>query len=467
VTNRVQTGRARWLWIILAAVVVLSGAGIVAYLNVSHRTAAFGSQGSASKPVLLCLAGSSTIGAQLAPALAQEFLKELGATDVKLLPGAAEGEQLVQGVLPGANTTSVIRVEARGTATAFDDMGNGSCDIVMATRRIKQEEITRLPAMGDMSSPSNEHLLALDGIVVAVSAANPVRSLSKEQVTAIFSGAISDWSQAGGQHGAVNIYAADEKSETYEAFSALVLGDAQLVRTAKRLDPEAPLADAIAGDAAGIGFLSLAHVGKAQPLAVSERGSLALPPSRFTIATEDYPLSRRLYLYTPANPPNGYVRRFLEFAASKSGQDVVAAVGFIPQNLVTQEAVTTALSAPVEYQRLTRGAGRLSLDFRFLAGRSVLDNKAMADINRVVDFVGDLGYGGNNVLLFGFCDSTGAQQTNLDLSLARAKVVADELTKRGLKPGAVKGFGAYLPVAANDTGEGREKNRRVEIWLRR
>jgi phosphate transport system substrate-binding protein len=467
VTNGLHTGRARWPWIVLTAVVVLSGVGIAAYLNLSHRTAAFGNQRSASKPALLCLAGSTTIGAKLAPALAQEFLKELGATDVKLLPGAAEGEQLIQGVLPGANAASVIRVEARGTTTAFDGLGNGSCDIVMATRRIRQEEITRLPAMGDMSSPSNEHLLALDGIVVVVSPANPLRSLSKEQVTAIFSGTVSDWSQVGGQHGTVNVYAPDEKSETYETFSALVLGDAQLVPTAKRLEQDAALADTVATDAAGIGFLSLAQIGKAQPIAVSERGVMALPPSRFTIATEDYPLSRRLFLYTPANPPNGYVGRFLQFVSSKSGQDVVAAAGFVPQNLVALEAVTTAQSAPVEYQRLTRGAGRLSLDFRFLVGRSVLDNKAVADINRVVDFVGDLGYGGNNILLFGFCDSTGTPQANLDLSRERAKVVADELKKRGLKPGVVEGFGPYLPVAANDTAEGKEKNRRVEVWLRK
>ncbi len=466
-TNGAQKTRASRLWIILAAVVVLSGVGIAAYLKVSHRTAAFAGQGGASNPALLCLAGSSTIGEKLIPALAQEFLKELGATEIKPLPGSGDGEQLVQGVLPGANAISVIRVETRGTTTGIDDLGSGSCDIVMATRRIRQEEITRLPAMGDMSSSSNEHLLALDGIVVVVSAANPVRSLSKEQVTAIFSGAISDWSQVGGQPATVNVYAADEKSETYEAFRALVLGDAQLVRSAKRLDQDTAVADAVASDAAGIGVLSLAHIGKAQPLAISEPGAAALPPSRFTIATEDYPLSRRLYLYTPANPPNANVPRFLEFAATKTSQDVVAAAGFVPQSLVAQEAVTTAQSAPLEYQRLTRGAGRLSLDFRFLVGRSVLDNKAMADINRVVDFVGDLGYGGNNILLFGFCDNTGSQPTNLDLSLQRAKVVADELKKRGLKPGVVKGFGPYLPIAANDTAEGRERNRRVEIWLRR
>jgi phosphate transport system substrate-binding protein len=439
---------------------------IVVYVKLWRRSAETTGQ-SASNPVLLCLGGSNTIGSKLAPALAQEFLKELGATDVKRLSGAAEGEQLAQGVLPGGKASSIVRVEPHGTTAAFESLGNGACDVVMTTGRISQEEITQLPAMGDMSSPSNEHLLGLDGIVVVVNAANPARSLSKDQVAAIFSGAISDWSQVGGERSGIHVYAADEKSESYQTFRALILGNSQLLPTAKRVDLDAAVADAVSADPAAVGFVSFADINKAQPVAVSEAGGTALPPNRFTIATEDYPLSRRLYLYTAANPSNAFVGRFLRFVSSKIGQDVVAAAGFVPQNLIAQEMATTSESAPSEYRRLTRGAGRLSLDFRFLLGRSVLDNKAMADLNRVVDFIGDLGYGGNNLLLFGFCDSTGTQQTNLNLSLERAQVVADELKKRGLRAAVVRGFGPYLPVATNDTVEGREKNRRVEVWLTR
>ena len=53
------------------------------------------------------------------------------------------------------------------------------------------------------------------------------------------------------------------------------------------------------------------------------------------------------------------------------------------------------------------------------------------------------------------------------LSLNRAKVVEAQFAQRGVKPGVVRGFGPELPVAANDTEEGRDKNRRVEIWLKR
>jgi phosphate transport system substrate-binding protein len=229
----------------------------------------------------------------------------------------------------------------------------------------------------------------------------------------------------------------------------------------------ASVATAVAADRMAIGFVGSGFVGSARAVPVSERGTVALLPNRMTIATEDYPLTRRMYLYTPANPTNPYVRRFLEYAASNRGQEMVAAAGFVPQNVVAGEKATTQENAPPEYNRLTRGAGRLSLDFRFLPGGAVLDNKAITDINRVIDFMGDLGYGGNNLLLFGFADSSGNRQLNVDLSQARAYAVAVEFKQRGLKPGLVKGFGDYLPVASNDTAEGRQKNRRVEIWLKK
>ena len=48
---------------------------------------------------------------------------------------------------------------------------------------------------------------------------------------------------------------------------------------------------------------------------------------------------------------------------------------------------------------------------------------------------------------------------------ARAKVIEDQFVQRGIRPAVVRGFGSDLPVASNDSPEGREKNRRVEIWL--
>ena len=79
----------------------------------------------------------------------------------------------------------------------------------------------------------------------------------------------------------------------------------------------------------------------------------------------------------------------------------------------------------------------------------------------------DLHYSGQNILLFGFADNTGTSQTNDALSKDRANAVAQQFGERGGNAAAVVGLGSQLPVASNETAESREKNRRVEIWLKR
>ncbi len=54
----------------------------------------------------------------------------------------------------------------------------------------------------------------------------------------------------------------------------------------------------------------------------------------------------------------------------------------------------------------------------------------------------------------------------MQLSRERAKVVADRLTAYGVTPDVVESFGEAMPVASNDTPLGRDRNRRVEVWLK-
>jgi phosphate transport system substrate-binding protein len=413
--------------------------------------------------IILRLSGSNTIGESLAPALAQEFLKQQGATDVKIIPGDRDDEVFVRGILPGDRTPKAIQIHAHGSATAFEDLATGQADIGMASRKIKSEEAAQLASLGDMASAECEHIVGLDGIAVIVSRANPVRTLSKDQIAQIFEGTIGNWLEAGGTDGTIHLYARDDKSGTYDTFRSLVLGDSPLAPSAKRVEDSRKLSNSIAQDPNGIGFIGLAYVQEARALAVYENGATALLPTPFTVATEDYPLSRRLFLYTAAQPRKDLTRRFVDFALSSIGQNIVAEVGFVGQN-VSAVASAGSTAVPADYRRLTSGFERLSLDFRFREGSSQLDNKAVADLARVVTFVTDLHYSGDNLVLLGFDDSKEATD---NLSKARADAVAQQFEQRGVKAATVMGFGSQIAVASNDTPEGRQKNRRVEIWLKR
>ena len=71
------------------------------------------------------------------------------------------------------------------------------------------------------------------------------------------------------------------------------------------------------------------------------------------------------------------------------------------------------------------------------------------------------------ITIEGHTDADGNDNTNWDLSVARATSVVKELTKSGVDPTRIiaSGRGEYFPVDSNDTKEGKARNRRTEIIL--
>jgi phosphate transport system substrate-binding protein len=117
------------------------------------------------------------------------------------------------------------------------------------------------------------------------------------------------------------------------------------------------------------------------------------------------------------------------------------------------------------------GARRLSITFRFKTASIELDTKARADIDRLVALAATPELRGRRLLLLGFADAVGPYQANAALALRRAMQVRDTLLAAGrgsIDPSLVvhKGYSELAPVACNDLLEGRNLNRRVEVWVR-
>jgi phosphate transport system substrate-binding protein len=122
--------------------------------------------------------------------------------------------------------------------------------------------------------------------------------------------------------------------------------------------------------------------------------------------------------------------------------------------------------APPQYVDEVRGAAKLSLSFSFPSGGRQLDSKAFEDLARLIELLANPIYQQRQILVFGFSDNSGRAKPNLALSKARAEAVAEQLQTRGITPALVTGYGKDSPISRNDTQDGREKNRRVEVWLR-
>lgn len=410
---------------------------------------------------LFSVQGSNTVGASLMKSLLENYLLARGATGVTVTGLEQDNEYRVSGEVN--NRPVYVDVGAHGSSTGFRALAEGQAEIAMSSRPIKADEVERLAHYGDMLDFSAEHVIAIDGLAVIVNRQNPVVQLSLEQIARVFAGEIDNWQALGGADLPINLYARDENSGTWDTFASLVLGKQyRLSPQAQRFESNDQLSDRVAGDAGGMGFVGLASVRDARALRVFDEGTVPLQPEHFTVATEDYSLSRRLFLYTP--PSLAIVNDFIAFVQSDAGQQLVDKTGFISQAL-TAMPTEAIRQGPADYLRATAGAERLSVNFRFAEGSAVLDNKAQQDIRRVVAYMAREENRGKQLTLIGFGDEQQTESRALVLSKLRAVTVKIALHKAGVVTRPVEGFGAFLPVASNDGAE-KIKNRRVELWVR-
>lgn len=413
----------------------------------------------------LRIQGSNTIGAALGPALVTGLMEHQGLQDVHAEAGAGANEQRVVGKTRQGQTVT-IEVAAHGSSTGFTALKNNRADLAAASRPIKDSELMDLAPLGDLKSPGAEHVIAIDGLAIIVNPRNPLSTLNTEQLAQIFNGEVSTWEALGGTGGAIHLYARDDQSGTFDTFRELVLSrrGQPLAPSAKRFESSEQLSDAVSQDPQGIGFIGLPSVRQAKAVAIVDGDSQPMLPLTSLIATEDYPLSRRLFFYLPPSSRNPWAKALVEFTQSSKGQAMVAANGFIAQQ-VQAISVTPRPSMPDDYQAIARDAQRLTVNFRFDEGSASLDNKARQDVQRVVAYIRSHGKLDKQVTLVGFGDTKNDPQRAALLSKLRAMAVRRELVKSGVVLKDIRGFGAQMPVAANTADEGRIKNRRVEVWV--
>ncbi|MEG1038602.1 MAG: phosphate ABC transporter substrate-binding/OmpA family protein [Pseudomonas sp.] len=416
-------------------------------------------------PVQLRIQGSNTIGAALAPALVKGMLEAQGASAVSIITTDTANEVQVRAIDAQGQPVRVD-IAAHGSSTGFAALKNGQADLAAASRPIKASELSDLHALGDMNSAAAEQVIGLDGVAVIVHPDNPLPQLSTQQLAQIFAGHITRWEALGLGSGPIHLYARDDRSGTFETFKALVLdaSDQTLAASARRFESGEQLAQQVLTDRQAIGFSSLASVHGAKVLAIADGASRPMLPSPTLVASEDYPLARRLYFYLSPTQATPWARALVEFAQSPKGQAIVTSSGFVGQQ-VHAVKVPASDDMPVSYRALVRDAQRLSVNFRFQEGQASLDSKALRDVQRVVDFLRQHNKLEQGAVLVGFGDAKQDTERAALLSRLRAMAVRRELARQGVTLREIIGLGDELPVAANTAEEGRIRNRRVEVWV--
>ena len=232
------------------------------------------------------------------------------------------------------STETRISVTGGGSGTGIAALVNGTVDIANASRQIKAEEIEAVEAGG--ASPV-EFVIARDAIAIIVHLDNPVDELSLQQLSDIYSGKITNWSQVGGENRPIVRLSRETNSGTHVYFLEQVLrmGDKN---STLLFSPETlllPSSEVISAEVRhnpnAIGYDGLGYVTedmKVVAVAVSTEGAYVYP-SADTVNDGTYPIARDLYMYT-TGPPQGAVQIYLDWIFSAEAQQIVSALGFVP-----------------------------------------------------------------------------------------------------------------------------------------
>ena len=264
----------RVLWIAVLAAAVLCGC-------------------SGKREQTLVLTGSSTV-APLAQQLAQRF------------------EQTHPGVK--------VDVQAGGSSRGIADARSGLAQIGMVSRALKADE-------ADLTA----YTVARDGIAMIVHRDNPLTDISVDQVRAIYTGAVRDWSNVGAPAHAITVVNKAEGRSTLELFLH------HFGLKASEVKPDIVIGDnqqgikTVAGNAHAIGYVSIGtaeyEASHGTPIKLLMLGGKV--PSSAAVRDGTFPLSRALNLVTRGEP-TPLARQFLDFALSGAAHELIVHEHFVP-----------------------------------------------------------------------------------------------------------------------------------------
>jgi phosphate transport system substrate-binding protein len=228
----------------------------------------------------------------------------------------------------GERPGSIVQVTGGGSGTGIAALINGSTDICMASRPMKDPE--KLKLRDRYQTLGVEIPVARDGLSIYVHGSNAVKELTIAQTREIFSGNFTNWKQVGGADAPIVLYGRENSSGTYVYFKDNVLLGGDFSPRCQTLPGTAAVVNAVAKDPRGIGYGGAAYAKGVKDCAMrKDEKSAAILPSAETVTNGTYPLSRHLFFYTRTKPA-GDVKKFVDWVLSKEGQDLVTKVGYFP-----------------------------------------------------------------------------------------------------------------------------------------
>ena len=217
------------------------------------------------------------------------------------------------------NPDVTVTYNPTGSGSGIEAVKNGSCDIGLSSRALKDEE---------KAGGLTETIVALDGIAIIVNGENSVTDLTLEQIAQIYTGAITDWSELGSDAGTIAVIGRESGSGTRDGFESIT-GTEDACVLAQELSSTGAVIEAVRTTPGAIGYASLSAVEGQEGITVLTVGGVA--PSEATVLDGTYTIQRPFVFATRTDEPlSEAAQAFFDFATSSAANDLIKNAGAVP-----------------------------------------------------------------------------------------------------------------------------------------
>ncbi len=260
-------------------------------------------------------------------ALAAESVSLNGSTSMEKVVGVLS-EQFMQD-----NPGVTITYDGTGSGTGISSAKQGTCDIGLASRALKEAE-TGLTA----------YTVALDGIAVIVNAKSGVEDLTVEQIADIFTGKIANWSEVGGADLPIACIGRESGSGTRDGFES-VTGTSDACVLAQELTSTGAVIQAVASSENAIGYASLSAVEGQESVKAVKVGGVVC--SEETVLDGTYAIQRPFNMVVAEDAKlSDVAQAFLNMAMSPEAADLIRLAGAVPSSVAQAEATAEPTAEP-------------------------------------------------------------------------------------------------------------------------
>ncbi|MBQ2764868.1 MAG: phosphate ABC transporter substrate-binding protein [Firmicutes bacterium] len=204
-----------------------------------------------------------------------------------------------------------------GSGSGITAVSEGRCDIGLSSRSLKEEE---------KANGLTETVLAYDGIAIIVNTENPVNDLSLEDIAAIYTGKITNWSELGGADAEIVLIGREAGSGTRDGFESITETE-DLCLYRQELTSTGDVITTVSQNPGAIGYASLSSVDDAVKI-VTVNG---VSPTEESIKDGSYAVQRPFVLVTKADTAlSETAQSFFDYITSVDAIEIIVSAGVVP-----------------------------------------------------------------------------------------------------------------------------------------